>query len=134
MLRDDNVKVRFVVVPEIHVTPGLVMDVKASFCNARINLLEVILGSLGMHTHFEKRFDPMEAEIYHMKKMRNESPPSKRQARMFSRGRITLPREVCLNMGLGSGDKLEFETDGDGFLIRPVKPRSSTRSSTIRSQ
>jgi hypothetical protein len=30
MLRDDNVKVRFFVMPEIHVTPGLVMDVKAS--------------------------------------------------------------------------------------------------------
>ncbi len=30
MLRDDNVKVRFYVMPEVHVTPGLVMDVESS--------------------------------------------------------------------------------------------------------
>ena len=32
---------------------------------------------------------------------------------MFSRGRITLPREVCHVMGVGPRDKLEFEIGGD---------------------
>ncbi len=69
-----------------------------------------------------------------MNKVRNEGAPLKRQARMTSGGRITLPREVCLEMGVGPGDKLEFETDGDSFFIRPVKRRGSRRNPQIRSQ
>jgi hypothetical protein len=87
-----------------------------------------------MYTHLEEKFDPIEAEIYHMKKMRNEGAPLKKQARMLSRGRITLPREVCLTMGVRPGDKLEFETDGDSFLIRPLKLQRSRRNSWIRSR
>ncbi len=64
-----------------------------------------------------------------MKKMRNEGKPLKVQARMMTRGRITLPREVRLDMGVGPGDLVEFEADGDSSFIRPVKPRSSRRNS-----
>jgi bifunctional DNA-binding transcriptional regulator/antitoxin component of YhaV-PrlF toxin-antitoxin module len=53
---------------------------------------------------------------------------------MFSRGRITLPREVCREMGVGPGDVLEFETDGDGCLVRAVNPRGSRRDSSLRSE
>jgi AbrB family looped-hinge helix DNA binding protein len=69
-----------------------------------------------------------------MKKMRNEGAPLKVQARITSRGRVTLPREVRLHMGVGPGDMVEFETDGDNFFIRPVKPYGSRRSSPTRSR
>jgi AbrB family looped-hinge helix DNA binding protein len=58
-----------------------------------------------------------------MKKMRNENAPLKKQARMFSRGRITVPHEVRLRMGLRPGDMLEFETDGDSRVRRPLNLR-----------
>jgi hypothetical protein len=68
-----------------------------------------------------------------MKKMRNESQPLKVQARMFSRERITLSRGVCLHTGVRTGNELEFETEGDSFLIRPTKPHGSRENSAIRS-
>lgn len=69
-----------------------------------------------------------------MEKMRNAGAPLKKQARVFSRGRITVPREVRLRMGLRPGDTLEFETDGDHFFMRRVKPRNSRRDSSLRSE
>jgi AbrB family looped-hinge helix DNA binding protein len=69
-----------------------------------------------------------------MRKMRNESTPLKKQARIFSRGRITVPREVRLRMGLRQGDTLEFETNGDHFFMRLAKPRNSRRDSPLRSE
>ena len=54
-----------------------------------------------------------------MKKTRNEGEPLKVQARMTSRGRITLPREVRLHLGVGPGDMVEFETGRGQFLYPP---------------
>ena len=68
-----------------------------------------------------------------MKKMRNEGAPLKVQARMTTRGRVTLPPEVRLHLGVGPGDTVEFESDGDNFFIRPVKPHGSRRSSPTHS-
>ena len=94
----------------------------------------MILGSLGMYTQLEDKSDPIEAEIYHMKKMRNEGAPIKVQAQMTTRGRITLPREVRLHMGVGPGDLVEFETDGQSFFIRATKSHRPRRNSSLRSE
>lgn len=34
---------------------------------------------------------------------------------------ITLPREVCEQLGIGIGDKLEMVADGDQLVARPKK-------------
>lgn len=72
--------------------------------------------------------------MYHMKKTRNVGERFKVQARVTSRGRITLPREVCLHLGVGPGDMVEFEMDGDNFFIRRVKSRGSRKISPTRSR
>jgi AbrB family looped-hinge helix DNA binding protein len=69
-----------------------------------------------------------------MGKMRNDSSRLKKQARIFSRGRITVPREVRLRMGLRPGDTLELETEGDHFFMRRAKPGNSRRDSSLRSE
>jgi AbrB family looped-hinge helix DNA binding protein len=69
-----------------------------------------------------------------MKKMRSESAPLKMQARIFSRGRITVPRKVRLRMGLRPGDTLEFETKGGRVFMRRVKPHRQRRDSSLRSE
>ena len=48
----------------------------------------------------------------------------KKQARITSKGQITVPREVRLAMGVRAGDKLEFEKDDAGFRVRPVRSES----------
>lgn len=48
----------------------------------------------------------------------------KRQARITSKGQITVPYEVRRAMGVRAGDKLEFEKDGAGFRVRPVRTES----------
>ena len=48
----------------------------------------------------------------------------KRQARITSKGQITVPSEVRRAMGVRAGDKLEFEKDGAGFRVRPVRTES----------
>ena len=45
----------------------------------------------------------------------------KRQARITSKGQITVPYEVRRAMGVRPGDKLEFEKDDAGFRVRPVR-------------
>lgn len=46
-------------------------------------------------------------------------------AKMFSRGRITLPREVRRGLGVGPGDKVIFKTIGnDVYISAAKKPRS----------
>ena len=40
---------------------------------------------------------------------------------VFSRGRITLPRDVCHDLGIGPGSKVEFVENADGeTIMRPV--------------
>jgi len=48
----------------------------------------------------------------------------KKQARITSKGQITVPSEVRRAMGVRAGDKLEFEKDGAGFRVRPVRTES----------
>jgi antitoxin PrlF len=48
-----------------------------------------------------------------------------KQATITSKGQITVPREVRRLLGVRSGDKLVFETDGKGVRVRPVRNKSS---------
>lgn len=43
------------------------------------------------------------------------------QARMTSKGQITVPCEVRRAMGVRPGDKIEFEMNGAGWCVRPVR-------------
>jgi AbrB family looped-hinge helix DNA binding protein len=45
----------------------------------------------------------------------------KKQARMTSKGQITVPFEIRRILGVRAGDKLEFETKGTGCSVRPVR-------------
>lgn len=45
----------------------------------------------------------------------------KSQARMTSKGQVTVPIKVRRVLGLRAGDKLEFETNGTSCSIRPVR-------------
>jgi len=45
----------------------------------------------------------------------------KKQARITSKRQITVPFEICRAMSVRPGDKLEFETDGAGCRVRPVR-------------
>jgi AbrB family looped-hinge helix DNA binding protein len=49
---------------------------------------------------------------------------AKKQARITSKGQITVPHEVRRALGVRPGDKLEFEKDGAGFRVRPVRTES----------
>jgi AbrB family looped-hinge helix DNA binding protein len=48
-----------------------------------------------------------------------------KQATITSKGQITVPREVRRALGVRSGDKLLFETDGKGIRVRPVRSKSA---------
>ena len=48
-----------------------------------------------------------------------------KQATITSKGQITVPREVRRVLGVRSGDKLLFESDGKGVRIRPVRSKSA---------
>jgi len=47
-----------------------------------------------------------------------------KQARITSKGQITVPREVRRLLGLRTGDGLLFESDGKGVRVRPVHSKS----------
>jgi AbrB family looped-hinge helix DNA binding protein len=48
-----------------------------------------------------------------------------KQATLTSKGQITVPREVRRALGVRSGDKLLFESDGKGIRVRPVRSKSA---------
>ncbi len=48
-----------------------------------------------------------------------------KQARITSKGQITVPREVRRLLGVREGDRLMFESDGKGIRVRPVRSRSA---------
>jgi antitoxin PrlF len=48
----------------------------------------------------------------------------KMQAKITSKGQITIPVKVRRALGVRAGDKLLFEKDGGDFRMRPVKTRS----------
>jgi AbrB family looped-hinge helix DNA binding protein len=46
------------------------------------------------------------------------------QAKITSKGQITVPREIRLLMGVHPGDRLLFESSGDDIRVRPVRTES----------
>ena len=48
-----------------------------------------------------------------------------KQARITSKGQITVPREVRRLLGVRAGDRLLFESDGEGVRVRPVRRKSA---------
>jgi len=48
-----------------------------------------------------------------------------KRATITSKGQITVPRAVRRMLGVRSGDKLLFESDGKGVRIRPIRSRSA---------
>ena len=46
-------------------------------------------------------------------------------ATITSKGQITVPQEVRRMLGVRSGDKLLFESDGKGVRVRPIRNRST---------
>jgi antitoxin PrlF len=47
------------------------------------------------------------------------------QAKITSKGQITVPRNVRQALGVKPGDSLVFEQDGEDVRIRPVKKKSA---------
>ncbi len=48
-----------------------------------------------------------------------------KQAKITSKGQITVPREVRRMLGVRAGDRLLFENDGKGIRVRPVRKNSA---------
>ena len=48
-----------------------------------------------------------------------------KQAKLTSKGQITVPLEVRRALGVRSGDRLIFESDASGIRVRPVHNKSS---------
>ena len=48
----------------------------------------------------------------------------KKQAKITSKGQITIPRDVRRRLGVRAGDRVEFEEDGKGMRVRAVREGS----------
>ena len=48
----------------------------------------------------------------------------KKQAKVTSKGQVTIPREVRRRLGVRAGDRLQFEEDGDGVRVTAVRKES----------
>ena len=48
-----------------------------------------------------------------------------KQAKITSKGKITLPREVRRILGVRTGDRLLFESDAKGVRVRPIRSKST---------
>ncbi|MGA8762688.1 MAG: AbrB/MazE/SpoVT family DNA-binding domain-containing protein [Candidatus Sulfotelmatobacter sp.] len=48
-----------------------------------------------------------------------------KQAKITSKGQVTVPREVRRILGVRAGDKLMFEDDESGIRVRPVRSKST---------
>jgi antitoxin PrlF len=47
------------------------------------------------------------------------------QAKITSKGQVTIPRRVRKLLGVERGDSLVFETDGEAVRVRPLRKRSA---------
>jgi len=47
-----------------------------------------------------------------------------KQARITSKGQITVPREVRRALGVHPGDRLLFRRDETGMRVRPIRTKS----------
>jgi antitoxin PrlF len=47
-----------------------------------------------------------------------------KQARITSKGQITVPRDIRRALGVREGDSLIFEDDTEGIRVRPVRAAS----------
>ncbi|HET9402102.1 MAG TPA: AbrB/MazE/SpoVT family DNA-binding domain-containing protein [Candidatus Acidoferrales bacterium] len=47
-----------------------------------------------------------------------------KQARLTSKGQITIPRDVRRALGVRAGDKLQFEQEGKAFRVTPIRKHS----------
>jgi AbrB family looped-hinge helix DNA binding protein len=51
------------------------------------------------------------------------------KARITSKGQITIPKRVRDDLGLTTGDHVDFVAEGrDGYAIRPIRAASSTQA------
>src|SRR5271170_4977169 len=50
--------------------------------------------------------------------------PLRKQAKITSKGQITIPREVRRALGVRPGDRLLFEGDEKGIRVRPARTES----------
>ena len=48
-----------------------------------------------------------------------------KQAKITSKGQVTVPLEVRRMLGVRAGDKLMFENDENGIRVRPVRSQSA---------
>jgi antitoxin PrlF len=48
-----------------------------------------------------------------------------KQARITSKGQVTVPLEVRRILGVRAGDKLIFESDEAGIRVRPIRSQSA---------
>jgi AbrB family looped-hinge helix DNA binding protein len=48
-----------------------------------------------------------------------------KQAKITSKGQVTIPLEVRRALGVRAGDKLLFESDEGGVRVRPVRAKST---------
>ncbi len=51
----------------------------------------------------------------------------KKEAKITSKGQITVPREIRRRLGVRAGDKLQFEDDGNSVTITAVRKESPFR-------
>ena len=47
-----------------------------------------------------------------------------KQAKITTKGQITIPLAIRRELGVGAGDMLLFEKDEDGIRVRPVRTKS----------
>jgi antitoxin PrlF len=47
-----------------------------------------------------------------------------KEARITSKGQVTIPRDIRRALGVQAGDRVVFETDVAGVRVRPVRTES----------